>query len=52
MLRLKVLWSLSANLGIALSIAQGAPLMAWLFQAIFVAFSALWISYAIRLSAQ
>lgn len=50
MLRLKVLWSLSANLGIALSIAQGAPPMAWLFQAIFVAFSALWITYAIRLA--
>lgn len=52
MLRLKVLWSLSANLGIALSIAEGAPPMAWLVQAIFLAFSALWIGYAIRLSAQ
>lgn len=49
MLRLKVLWSLTANAGIALSIAQGAPAMAWLFQAIFVGFSALWISYAVRL---
>lgn len=50
MLRLKVLWSVAANVGIALSIAQGAPPMAWLFQAIFVGFSTLWITYSLRLS--
>jgi hypothetical protein len=50
MLRLKVLWSLAANLGIFLSILQGAPATAWLFQAIFLGFSALWITYAVRLS--
>lgn len=49
MLRLKVLWSLTANLGIALSIRDGAPPMAWLFQAIFLGFSALWCTYAVRL---
>jgi hypothetical protein len=50
MLRLKVLWSLTANAGIALSIAQGAPPLAWLFQAIFIGFSTLWITYALRLA--
>ncbi len=49
MLRLKILWSLSANFGIALSIIQGAPKAAWLFQGIFAAFSALWIYYKLRL---
>lgn len=51
MLRLKVLWSLSANLGIALSIVQGAPTVAWIFQSIFAFFSALWIFYATKLGA-
>lgn len=50
MLRLKVLWSSAANVGIGLSIAQGAPPMAWLFQVIFVGFSALWITYSVRLA--
>lgn len=49
MLRLKVLWSLAANVGIFASILQGAPPAAWLFQAIFVAFSALWITYSLRM---
>lgn len=50
MLRLKVLWSLTANVGILISILQGAPPAAWLFQGIFVGFSALWISWFLRLS--
>lgn len=50
MLRLKVLWSLTANVGIALSIVQGAPPAAWLFLAIFVAFSGLWIFHSVRLA--
>jgi len=49
MLRLKVLWSVTANVGIAWSIAEGAPWGAWLFQGIFLAFSALWIRYALLL---
>ncbi|MBK8265547.1 MAG: hypothetical protein IPK80_29985 [Nannocystis sp.] len=49
MLRLKMLWSGAANLGIALSIAQGAPTMAWLFQGIFAGFFVLWTSYFLRL---
>lgn len=50
MLRLKVLWSLTANVGIFVSILQGAPPAAWLFQGIFVGFSALWVTYFLRLS--
>ena len=51
MLNLKIIWSLSAITGIALSIAQGAPAVAWGFLAIFSMFSALWIIYRIRLRA-
>ncbi len=50
MLRLKIIWSLSANLGIALTIFQGAPKAAWLFQGIFILFSGIWIYYKIRLN--
>ncbi|MEO7521454.1 MAG: hypothetical protein ABIW79_06515 [Gemmatimonas sp.] len=49
MLRLKVLWSLSALLGITLSIMQGSPVGAWFFLLIFAGFSAVWISYWRRL---
>lgn len=50
MLNLKVIWSGAAVLGLALSIAQGAPKATWLFLAIFVAFNALWFSYRQRLA--
>ncbi len=47
MLRLKILWSQSAVLGFIISLAQGgAPWGTWLFLAIFVVFSGLWIYYA------
>ncbi|HXH30881.1 MAG TPA: hypothetical protein VNJ01_08720 [Bacteriovoracaceae bacterium] len=49
MLRLKILWSLSANIGIAVSIAEGAPKIAWLFQIVFILFSILWIYYKFQL---
>jgi len=49
MLTLKIIWSLSANLGILLSIRDGAPPMAWGILVIFVGFSALWISYRLKL---
>lgn len=49
MLRLKVLWSLTANAAIAVSIAEGAPRTAWLFQLIFVVFSSVWIYWSLRL---
>lgn len=50
MLRLKIIWSLAANFGIVLTIYQGAPKAAWLFQGIFVFFSCTWIYYKKRLS--
>lgn len=50
MLRLKVSWSLAANLAIALSLLQGgAPTFAWVLQGIFIIFSATWIYYLRRL---
>ncbi len=45
MLRLKILWSVSASFGIALSIVQGAPALAWGFLAVFAGFSAVWMYY-------
>jgi hypothetical protein len=50
MLNLKIIWSLSAIVGIGLSILDGAPPMAWGFLAIFGSFSAIWIWYRIKLS--
>jgi hypothetical protein len=51
MLRLKVLWSGTANVGLLLSILEGgAPWGTWLFLGIFLPFSALWIAYSVRLA--
>lgn len=50
MLNLKIIWSLSASLGLAISIAQGGPPMAWMFLLIFAAFCALWSSWRVRLA--
>jgi len=49
MLRLKILWSLAANFGIALSIFEGAAPLAWGFQGIFITFSVVWIYYWVYL---
>ena len=49
MLRLKVVWSLAAIFSLFAGIAQGAPPAAWAFLAIFIAFSGIWMSYAVRL---
>ena len=49
MLRLKVLWSSTATLGIAATIVQGAPVVAWLLLAIFACFCALWSTWLLRL---
>lgn len=51
MLNLKIIWSLSAVFGIALSMIQGGPpLFGWIVLAIFGSFSLLWICYRFRLS--
>lgn len=50
MLNLKIIWSLSACLGLVLSLAQGAPAATWLFLGIFAPFSALWTWYRILIN--
>lgn len=49
MLNLKLIWSSFAILGILVSLLQGAPPVAWGFLGVFVAFSALWWRYWLRL---
>jgi hypothetical protein len=49
MLRLKCIWSGAAVAGLAVSIAQGAPGLAWAVLAIFLAFGTLWNTYRLRL---
>ena len=49
MLRLKIIWSVSAIIGIFLSVMFGAPSTAWFFLAIFVVFSVVWIYFKLRL---
>lgn len=49
MLRLKVLWSASACVGIFVSMLQGAPAMGWAFFAIFAGFNTLWLTWYRRL---
>lgn len=45
MLNLKVIWSTSAILGIALGLWQGGPQAGWLFLGVFVIFWFVWIYY-------
>lgn len=49
MLRLKVIWSLAAVIGVFVGIAEGAPPAAWALLAIFVVFLGVWSHHAIRL---
>ncbi len=52
MLNLKVIWSLTASIGIAWSILEGAhgrPLFAWLTLGIFVGFHFVWVYWRMRL---
>lgn len=49
MLNLKLVWSSFAILGIAISLAQGAPPAGWAFLAIFVGFSGVWWRYRLVL---
>lgn len=50
MLNLKIIWSISAIVGMVVSLVQGAAPMGWLFVGIFAAFSCVWIYYRVRLS--
>jgi len=49
MLRLKLLWSSTAALGIFLSMLDGAPILGWGIFGIFVTFNALWAYWYARL---
>jgi hypothetical protein len=49
MLRLKVIWSMTAVGGLLAGIAGGAPTATWALLAIFLAFLGVWSHYAIRL---
>ncbi len=52
MLTLKVIWSLSAVLGIGLSLAENAqnrPLIAWGILVIFIGFNFLWVYWRVKL---
>lgn len=52
MLRLKIIWSIAAVLGILISIlqnAQGRPPFAWVFLAVFVMFNFVWVYWRRRL---
>lgn len=50
MLNLKLIWSATATVGIALSAATGSPPAAWLFAAIFGTFHGVWLYWRLRLS--
>ncbi len=50
LLTLKILWSVSAIIGIIWSLIEGAPLVMRLVLPVFAIFSAVWIYYKIRLS--
>jgi len=45
MLTLKIIWSLSAILGLLLALCQGAPKLVWLIAGMFAVFSGIWIYY-------
>jgi hypothetical protein len=49
MLNLKIIWSLSAVIGIGASMADGGPATGWAVLGVFGAFCGLWIYYRIRL---
>ena len=45
MLTLKILWSLSAILGLLLALYHGAPNLIWIIVLLFAIFSGVWIYY-------
>lgn len=49
MLRLKVIWSLAAVVGMMAAIGEGAPPATWAVLAIFIVFLGVWSHHAIRL---
>ena len=52
LLKLKIIWSVAAIIGIVLSIAEGAPQSILFFLGIFVVFSSVWITYLLKIRHQ
>ena len=50
MLTLKIIWSSAAIISIVITIIEGGPAALYIFLAIFLFFSLLWIYYKIRIS--
>jgi hypothetical protein len=48
MLRLKVIWSLTAAAALFVGIGSGAPPAAWALLSIFIGFAGIWVHHAIR----
>ena len=48
LLKLKVIWSLSAIAGIVLTLYEGAPAFTWIILVIFVVFSGVWGYFLVR----
>jgi len=49
LLTLKIIWSLSAIIGILLSISENAPLTFWAVLVTFVVFNIIWVYYYLRM---
>ncbi len=52
MLDLKIIWSLCASAGIALSLlggAQGRPVWGWILLLVFIAFNGIWVFFRLRI---
>ena len=49
MLNMKIIWSLTAVLGILASLISGGPIFGWLVVIIFAAFAVIWLYYRLQL---
>src|SRR3989338_10556741 len=50
LLKLKIIWSVSAIAGLLVSLWQGAPVLLWLIVIVFALFCGIWIYYLNKLS--
>ena len=50
LLKLKVIWSVSAIVGIVLTLVEGAPAFTWLVLGVFAVFSGVWMYYLRRIN--
>ena len=49
LLKLKIIWSASAIVGLSLSLWQGAPILTWLLVLLFAIFCSVWSYYWLKL---